>query len=128
MKTNRLSYTASNAISPYLVNWIIINNCSNHIWKYQEREINKLGFSVLRQLGGTRGIAFKHYSDKGLIKDDSVNIKRAYEILCKNGIGAGAVVTDKQFGMINTADINSAINLSTEKQRMQFKELIKDYE
>jgi hypothetical protein len=108
------------SISPYQVKWVVIDNYSHHIWKYQEKAINKLGFSVLRQYGEKFGIAVKHYPNDEAVKVDAENIKKACEILYKKGVGAGAVITDKQFGMIDMKDIKSAITISTIKQREQF--------
>lgn len=111
------------SISPYQVKWVVIDNYSRHIWRYQEKQVNKLGFSVLRQWGEKYGIVVKHYPNDEAVKADADNIKKACEILYIKGRGIGAVITDKQFGMINTYDIKSAITLSTEKQREQFADL-----
>lgn len=111
------------SISPYQVKWVVIDNYSRHIWKYQEKAIGKLGFSVLRQLGEKFGVAVKHYPNDEAVKTDADNIKKACEILYRKGTGVGAVITDKQFGMIDMCDIKSAITISTEKQREQFTSL-----
>lgn len=111
------------SISPYQIKWVVIDNYSRHIWKYQEKAIKKLGFSVIRQVGEKYGIAVKHYPNDEMVIADADNIKKACEILYKNAPGVGAIITDKQFGMIDVYDIESAITLSTEKQRDFFAKL-----
>ena len=111
-------------ISSLQVKWVVIDNYSFHIWKYQEKAVEKLGFQVIRQLGKKYGIAVKHYSNDEVIQADADSIKAAWRILNKKGVGVGAIITDKQFGMINVNDIRRAITLSTTKQREQFTSII----
>lgn len=108
------------SISSYQVKWVVIDNYSRHIWKYQEKAIMKLGFSTIRQCGEKYGIAVKHYPNDEAVIADAASIKKVCEILYKKGEGVGAVITDKQFSMINVYDIKSAITLSTERQREFF--------
>lgn len=108
------------SISSYQVKWVVIDNYSRHIWKYQEKAIGKLGFTVIRQLGEKYGIAVKHYPNDAAVKADAAAIKAACSILYKRGRGVGAIITDKQFGMIDTKDIKSAITISTYEQREEF--------
>lgn len=111
--------------SAYQVKWVVIDNYSNHIWKYQERELKKLGFIVIRQIGEKYGIVVKHYRDDNAVLNDSENIKKAWIAAHKKGYGIGAIITDKQFGMMNVKDVKNFIALSTVRQREQFSEIIK---
>lgn len=106
--------------SAYRIKWVVIDNYSKHIWKYQEKALEKLGFGVLRQTSDKSGVAMKHYRDDDAVKADADNIKAAWAVLCKKAPGVGAVITDKQFSMINPKNIKSAIMLSTTKQRELF--------
>lgn len=111
--------------SAYQAKWVVIDNYSNHIWKYQERELNKLGFAVIRQMGKKYGIVVKHYSDNNAVLKDAENIKKAWIAAHKKDYGVGAIITDKQFGMMNVKDVKNFITLSTVRQREQFSEIIK---
>lgn len=112
--------------SPYEIKWVIIDNYSAHLWKYQEQKLKKLGFVVIHGMGlqSKQGIAVKHYAGDDYVKADKDVIKSAFQILKSKGIGA--IITDKQFGMIDTTkDIRQAILISTTKQRDDFEKLIK---
>lgn len=107
-------------LSSYKIKWVVIDNYSSRLFKYQESRLNKLGFKVIRN--GKRGIAIKHYGSDEAVKNDSQNIKNAWCVLKKNG--QGAVITDKQFSMADSFEVKSFLQQATSKQVEQFNNII----
>lgn len=109
-------------LSPFKIKWVVIDNYSSRLFKYQENRLSKLGFKVIRN--GKRGIAVKHYGSDEAVKNDTQNIKKAWCVLKKNG--QGAVITDKQFGMSDSYHVESFLQQATSKQIGQFQNIIKN--
>lgn len=109
-------------LSPYKIKWVVIDNYSSRLFKYQENRLSKLGFKVIRN--GKRGIAVKHYGSEEAVNDDAQNIKYAWCVLKKNG--QGAVITDKQFSMADSFHVESFLQQATSKQVEKFNNIILD--
>lgn len=107
-------------LSPYKIKWVVIDNYSSRLFKYQENRLSKLGFKVIRN--GKKGIAIKHYGSDEAVKNDAQNIKNALNVLNKNG--QGAVITDKQFSMADSYHVESFLQQATSKQVEQFNNII----
>lgn len=107
-------------LSAYQIKWVVIDNFSSRLFKYQEKRLNKLGFKVIRN--GKKGIAIKHYGSNEAVERDSQNIKLAWCVLNNNG--QGAVITDKQFGMSDSSHLESFLQQATSKQIGQFHNII----
>ena len=107
-------------LSPYKIKWVVIDNYSSRLFKYQENRLSKLGFKVIRN--GKKGIAIKHYESDKAVKNDAQNIKNAWNVLNKNG--QGAVITDKQFSMADSYHVESFLQQATSKQVEQFNNII----
>lgn len=107
-------------LSPYKIKWVVIDNYSSRLFKYQENRLSKLGFKVIRN--GKKGIAIKHYGSDEAVKNDAQNIKNAWNVLNKNG--QGAVITDKQFSMADSYHVESFLQQATSKQVEQFNNII----
>ena len=109
-------------LSHYKIKWVVIDNYSSRLFKYQENRLSKLGFKVIRN--GKRGIAVKFYGSEEAVNDDAQNIKNAWCVLKKNG--QGAIITDKQFGMSDSSHLDSFLQQATSKQIGQFQNIIKN--
>ena len=107
-------------LSSYKIKWVVIDNYSSRLFKYQENRLSKLGFKVIRN--GKRGIAVKHYGSEEAVKNDAQNIKYAWCVMKKNG--QGAVITDKQFGMSDSFHLESFLQQATSNQIGKFHEII----
>ena len=109
-------------MSPYQVLWCIIDTMSRKkIFKYQEKALNKLGFSVIPKTSCSEIV--KHYRDKDAVIADRGNIRKAYEIVkAKRADAIGSIMTDKQFG--STLSGESTIVKTTTNQREFFRALV----
>lgn len=107
-------------LSPYRIKWVVIDNYSSRLFKYQESRLAKQGFKVIRI--NNRGVAVKHYGSDEAVMNDADSIKAAWRILNENG--QGAVITDKQFGMADSFHVESFIQQATSKQIEQFHNII----
>lgn len=83
-------------LSKYQIRWAIIMINQKRVFKYQERKLYKLGFSVCSNYPGEGFYACKHYRDSERLNADIEAIKMA-ATMCKSNEGA-LDYTDAQFG------------------------------
>lgn len=85
-------------ISKYQVRWVVIDSFSHKkIFKYQEKELRKMGFVVIRKPDTTE--VCKHYRDLNAAISDAASIRRAFSIVrIKRPNAIGSIMTDAQFG------------------------------
>ena len=107
-------------LSPYRIKWVVIDSYTSRLFKYQEKQLSKIGFKVIRI--DKRGVAVKYYGSDEAVAKDAQNIKTAWQIL--NANGQGAVITDKQFGMADSFHVESFIQQATAKQIEKFHQII----
>jgi len=83
--------------------WVVIDNYGKRIFKYQEEEANKYGFT-------SSGVWIsKHYKNKKEAMKDSNNIREAaWSIFCKRTgkttMGRGCFMTSYQYNKIGIDD------------------------
>jgi hypothetical protein len=86
LKHNNMKQT-NTLPSKYQIRWAIIMINQKRVFKYQERELHKLGFSVCSNYPGEAFYACKHYRDSERLNADAEAIKMAATI-CKSNEGA----------------------------------------
>lgn len=110
-------------ISPYQVCWAIIDTLScRKVFKYQVEALKKIGFTVIQREGHAAEVC-KHYRDEEAVIADTVNIRKAYDIINSKRPGAiGSIITDAQYGSVKPGE--SSIIKTTAKQQEFFRALV----
>lgn len=89
--------------SPFVITWVVMDNYSKRIYKYQEREAGRCGFVKVGR------IMAKHYASQEAAYADAENIKAAYRAINtrrtgRHTEGQGCLISDHQFGKMNLAE------------------------
>lgn len=106
--------------SKYQVRWAIVLLKQKKVYKYQEKALSKIGFTVCSNYPGAGLYACKHYRDSERLHADKDNIRLAAEI-CKSTVGA-IDYTDAQYSMCGMAV--RPIDNATTIQKQKFNQLI----
>ena len=97
----------------------LIQNANAKVYKYQERELRKLGAEVIGNiLSGERAVLVW----KGGKSDEEFNaiVRRAYDVIGKKSPAWGAVITERQLAR----DYDHFASLPTRRQLEGFKKVI----
>lgn len=97
----------------------LIQNANAKVYKYQERELRKLGAEVIGNiLSGERAVIVW----KGEKSDEEFNaiVRRAFEVMDRKSPAWGAVITERQLAL----DYDHFASLPTRRQLEGFKKVI----
>lgn len=107
-------------MSKYQIRWAIVLLKQKKVYKYQEKALNKIGFTVCSNYPGQGLYAAKHYRNSERLHADIESIKKAAEI-CKSDVGV-IDYTDAQYSRCGYAV--RPFDNATSIQREKFNQLI----